>query len=500
MPSGVGSNNGMSLSPLQIQRVDAKMIGSDTLTIDNLLLREPEMMESVIAGAVNSDAGYSGLVNPLDFITSGLNNIEYVDNSVYRWDVIATQDNTFPVSKLAPNTAQVGQGGTTFELYFSQPWFVIGQTIFSPKGQHLILTENMYPVDGHYVAKVRLKDPNQGAVDSTEIQINSRWYGSYKAVGERTDANGRDITFSGNAKLQNNLSTIRLDHFVTGDAARAKFLMTITNPNNPKQSVKAWGDWAMLLFMKQIRSDINDLLFKGIPSAYNTQGFNGRDESGYPIMEGAGLEYQIAGSNKYYYSGTLDFRQLESALESLLTDYSATAEGMTFTLVTGRGGMRSITEMIEKKQASKGFTIVDSQYTYTDLEGNLKEYKVPQFKTIRFMNGIVLNLVLNPLQDSKRFQNYKHPKTGYNVESYKMLIFRERSSDGKANVRQVIRKTKENIMTYQAGLVSPYSLGGNDKTFRETANARDGYNISYVTERGIKLADPTGACMFVLNI
>ena len=187
-------------------------------------------------------------------------------------------------------------------------------------------------------------------------------------------------------------------------------------------------------------------------------------------------------------------------LESLLTDYSAQGEGTTFTLVTGRGGIRVISEMIEKKQASQSFQVIDSSYFFTNLEGNMKEYKDPQFRSIKFLNGITLNIVLNPVQDSKKYQYYSHPKTGYSVESYKMLIFRDKASDGKSNIRQVIRRSKENIMTYQAGLVSPYSLGGNDKAFRETSTGRDGYNISYVTERGIKVADPTGVAMLVLNL
>jgi len=486
-------NNGMNLSPIQLRRVDAKAIGSDTQTIDQLFQREPEKMEAIISGAVNNRAISQGLANPLDFITSGLKNIEYIDGPEFRWDVIASSDETFPISRAPLSPTQLGQGGSTFDMFFSQQAFVKGQTLFSPKGQQVYLVDSMYPEGGHWVAKVKLKDSNQFAIDSTEIQLNSRWYGSYKAVGERTDADGRGISFSGNSKLQTRTSTIRLDEFVTGEAARAKFVMDIVNPNNAAQKISAWGDWAMLLFQRQIRMDISDMLYKAIPCTYS-------DSNGYPIVEGAGLEYQLSGGNKHYYNGTLEFRKLEMILESLLTDYSAQGEGTTFTLVTGRGGIRVISEMIEKKQASQSFQVIDSSYFFTNLEGNMKEYKDPQFRSIKFLNGITLNIVLNPVQDSKKYQYYSHPKTGYSVESYKMLIFRDKASDGKSNIRQVIRRSKENIMTYQAGLVSPYSLGGNDKAFRETSTGRDGYNISYVTERGIKVADPTGVAMLVLNL
>jgi len=61
-------NNGMNLSPIQLRRVDAKAIGSDTQTIDQLFQREPEKMEAIISGAVNNRAISQGLANPLDFI------------------------------------------------------------------------------------------------------------------------------------------------------------------------------------------------------------------------------------------------------------------------------------------------------------------------------------------------------------------------------------------------------------------------------------------------
>lgn len=486
-------NNGMNISPIQLRRVDAKAIGADTQTIDQLFQREPAKMESIIAGAVNNKLISNGLANPLDYITSGLNNVEYIDEQEYRWDVIAQQDDTFPISRSPLSATQLGQGGSTFDLFFSQQAFVKGQTLFSPKGQQVILVDSMFPEGGHWVAKVRLKDPSQFAVDASEIQLNQRWYGSYKAVGERTDSDGPGVVFSGNSKLQTRTTTIRLSEFVTGEAARAKFMLEIVNPENAKQKVTAFGDWQMMLFQKKIRQHISDMLYKSIPTTY-------LDSNGYPVAEGAGLEYQLSGGNKHFYNGTMEFKKLQNILESLLTDYSAQGEGTTFTLVTGRGGISVLTDMIEKKQASQAFSVIDSSYFFTNLEGNLKEYKDPQFKCIKFMNGITLNIVLNPVQDSKKYQYWMHPKSNYSVESYKMLIFRDKASDGKANIRQIIRRSKENIMTYQSGLVTPFSLGGNDKTFRETSSGRDGYNIDYVTERGIKVADPTGVAIVYLNI
>jgi len=113
-------NNGMNLSPIQLRRVDAKAIGSDTQTIDQLFQREPEKMEAIISGAVNNRAISQGLANPLDFITSGLKNIEYIDGPEFRWDVIASSDETFPISRAPLSPTQLGQGGSTFDMFFSQ--------------------------------------------------------------------------------------------------------------------------------------------------------------------------------------------------------------------------------------------------------------------------------------------------------------------------------------------------------------------------------------------
>lgn len=485
--------NNVNLSPLQIFRAKSGYVSSEMSTIANMFAVEPEKMESIISQAT----GMYSEKNVLDIMTSGLGNVEYIDGDEYQWGVMVSPDLFHPVSKVSANPSQLGQAGSLFELYFSTQCFTEGQTIRSAKGIDCVVTGPMLPDGGHYVVRLRLKDKNQPAIPASEIALGARWTGSYTAVPENSDYGG-DIEFSTNALLRNRITKIRNIHDVTADAARTKLVISLGDPRDSK-TFKIWAEYAEWEFWKKFRRDINDMLLKGIASNYSTETVNSTGVNGRPVFEGAGLEQQLLGANKYYYNGTLDFSYLERILESLCNDYSAYGEGKEFTLVTGRAGARVLNEMIERKQASQAFTVIDSSYFYSNLEGNMKEYKDPQFKRIRFFNGIVLNIVINPHQDAKCYQHFRHPKTGYPVESYKMMIFRNRASDGKSNIRQVIKRGEETVATYVNGTVSPNNLNGS-ATWKQSSSHKDGYSLSLMTKRGVKVADPTGAAMLVLNI
>ena len=108
----------------------------------------------------------------------------------------------------------------------------------------------------------------------------------------------------------------------------------------------------------------------------------------------------------------------------------------------------------------------------------------------RGLNGIELTLKHLPLYDNPVYNRKRHPITGKPLESYRITIIDFGRRDGEANVQKVVRKGRELVMWYTGGSVAP---GAGFATSATTlrSNAKDGYSVHFLSEQGIRIADPT---------
>jgi len=208
------------------------------------------------------------------------------------------------------------------------------------------------------------------------------------------------------------------------------------------------------------------------------QGTNGR-----PVYIGAGLLQQISPANRKPYT-TLTLELLDTFLSDL--SYNILGQGeRKFIALTGEMGMREFDRVLRQK--ASGYNLVDTKF----ISGSGQNLTLGgQFTTYLGLNGIQITLKHFPVYDNPTFNRKLHPISGKPLESYRMTFVDFGMRDGTSNLRKVVRKDREFVMWHVAGSVAPGS--GHAKSISTLrANSKDGYQVNFLSEQGVMLADPT---------
>jgi len=212
--------------------------------------------------------------------------------------------------------------------------------------------------------------------------------------------------------------------------------------------------------------------------------------SGHPVYMSAGLEAQIAPSNKRMYT-TLTENTIRNFMNDLA--YNGTEDGeREYVALCGRNFMDLFDQAM--KASSSNYNLVDTKF----VGGSGQDLTFGgQFKTYAGLNGdkIVLKEYA-PYNDVVR-NRLMHPKTGRPAESYKatFLNFKSQSS-GEPNIQKVYTKGREMVSTYVNGLYGP----DGPKLRGDSATGKDGYDFIAMSECGIMLKNPTDAAQLILDV
>jgi hypothetical protein len=484
-----------SVSPLQIYKTTNFTGLLEQNHLANAYMTEPHKMEAVLAYAFGT-YNKKGL---LDLITGGLQNTAYVlDNREYSWDLHMRTDRSIPVSRVydAANVTP-GAGGAGFYLIFPEQWFSATDELVSENLTSVRVQSEPYQDGLDWVYPVQLTDPNQSYLDPTQLAAGARWTRDYSSVEEFSDKGGT-VSFNSPAKLRNCLSTLRLEYTMTRSAFTDVMVVELPDPEDPSKKTKLWAkaaDWeAMSQWGRDKDRNMLYSIYNNAPgTTVNLKGLNGR-----PIYKGAGLRQQISPANKYYYNGTLTYDFFDGVLMDL--SYAAQNFGGNhkFMALTGKMGMRVFTDAIIEKYRNLGVTVVDSG-RFLDGKGNNLTFEAPQFKTVKFLNGIELTLVeFEPYDDLDRNGNNLHPKTLKPLESYRFTIMNIGANGGKSNLQKVVKKDSGNIIRYVEGSTSP--VAGVSSKMSSASSKKDGYEVYMIWEGGIMLKDPTASAEIILSL
>lgn len=205
--------------------------------------------------------------------------------------------------------------------------------------------------------------------------------------------------------------------------------------------------------------------------------------NGRPVYIGAGLLEQIAPANRKPYT-TLTLDLLDTFLSDL--SYNILGQGeRKFMALTGEMGMREFDRVLRAKATA--YTLVDNHF----VSGSGQNLSLGgQFTTYRGLNGIEMTLKHFPIYDNPVFNRKLHPVSGKPLESYRMTFIDYGMRDGESNIRKVVRKDREMVMWHVAGAVAP-GAGHAKSITTMRANAKDGYQVNFLSEQGIMLSDPT---------
>jgi len=479
----------MQISPLQITNMNWHAGLTQDTHLSTFFLTEPAIASQVITRIYNRQTGYK---NALSFLTGGMGKSKEIDGIQYRWHVIGDSRKAISITRgVFDGSTNAGQYATTFKIGVGEKWFAEGDNILFDSPDYLARIVSEPYFDGNdYILTLQLVTNDQTSyIPAAYLAIGKEVSKEYNTVEHDHSRTSGDTHYAMPLQLENYMSTLRKKYSVTGAAHSRVMVVKMQNPESG-ETTQTWVKYAEWEFWKQFMDEIEISLMFGKSNIKSNGTTDMKGASGNPIYQGAGLESQIAPSNKRLYT-TLTEQTIRNFMDDL--SYNGTEDGpREYVALCGRQFMNLFDQAM--KRSASNFTLVDSKFvagsgqdltlqgqfmTYVGLNGDkitLKEYKP--------YNDVVRNRLLNP-------------QTGKPAESYKATFLNFKSySKGEPNIQKVYSKDREMVTTYIEGMYGPYGPKKNGSS----ASSVDGYVFEAMTECGIMLKDPTDAAQLILDV
>ena len=461
----------------------------DENMLSNALVTQPHKISPVISYIFGRfDQG-----NIIDSLTNGAGRTQTIENREYEWDVMIEHDKAIAIRACewkgsAVDTASSsddtpGINGTPFKLWLAERWFGPGAILaFDDKDYQVRVVGEPYQDGDEHVYTVVMADGQEASyVDPVQLAAGkqvSRNGSAYEEYSDEADIVNYQTPF----KLRNQLTTMRMQYDITGDAYSSVMIVSFKDPSSGKQTMfwSVYQEWVAMRqwFERLDRQTMYSEYNQRSDGSTHVYGSNGR-----PVYIGAGLLQQIAPANRTPYTTlTLDL------LDTFMSDLSYNVLGFgdrKFMALTGEMGMKELDRVLRAK--ATGYTLVDTHF----VSGSGQDLALSgQFTTYRGLNGVELTIKHFPIYDNPVYNRKLHPISGKPLESYRMTFLDISTRDGQPNIRKVVRKDREMVMWYTGGSVAPGSGHAKSKSTLRS-NAKDGYSVHFLTEQGIMIADPT---------
>ena len=477
------------LNSLQLYRTKFFSDLVDENMLANALLTKPHVVSTVLSYIFGRfDQG-----NIVDFITNGLGNTLVVENRQYEWNVMIEHDKAIrivsaeidgaAVTTTAVSTDVPGINNQVITLVLEEKWFGPGAILeFDDKDfQARVLGEPYQDGDNWVYSIVTADGQPESYIDPVLLAAGcqvSRTGSAYEEYSDEADIVNYQTPF----KLRNHLTTMRMTYDITGDAYSSVMVIAIRDPKT-KKSTLYWSAYQEWVALRQWYERVDRMTMYSKFNADSTGEVSLQGTNGRPVYIGAGLLQQISPANRKGYT-TLTLETLDTFMSDL--SYNILGQGeRKFIALTGEMGMREFDRVLRQK--ASGYNLVDTKF----INGSGQNLTLGgQFTTYKGLNGVEITLKHFPVYDNPVFNRKLHPISGKPLESYRMTFVDFGMRDGESNLRKVVRKDRELVMWHVAGSVAPGS--GHAKSISTLrANAKDGYQVNFLSEQGVMLGDPT---------
>ena len=457
----------------------------DENMLANALLTKPHEVSTVLSYIFGRfDQG-----NIIDFITNGMGKTLTIENREYEWNVMIEHDKAVTIRSAQESGAAVtstdvpGLNQQPIQLWLEEKWFGPGAILeFDDKDFQVRVVGEPYQDGNQFVYTVVVADGQPASYIPPSLlaagkQV-SRTGSAYEEYSDEADI----VNYQSPFKLRNHLTTMRMTYDITGDAYSSVMVIAIRDPKT-KKSTFYWSAYQEWVALRQWYERIDRMCMYSKFNAKTDGSVSLVGTNGRPVYIGAGLLEQIAPANRKPYT-TLTLELLDTFLSDL--SYNILGQGeRKFMALTGEMGMREFDRVLMAKASS--YTLLDTHF----VSGSGQELSLGgQFTTYKGLNGIEMTLKHFPVYDNPVFNRKLHPISGKPLESYRMTFIDYGMRDGESNIRKVVRKDREMVMWHVAGAVAP-GVGHAKSITTMRANAKDGYQVNFLSEQGIMLSDPT---------
>lgn len=472
----------------QMPYTDATMMDSNHL--GQLLKTQPARLEKVMNQIFSSRDYFSD--NPL---TSMLNNMGSfgtmeLDSNSWEYEMRGASDkpavcleNVEPISN-----KKIGIGFSDVQLKLDVDWFKPGEILSPGDSGHVYLLRIQHEPKRHgngwvYTCKLVTTDFKL-FLPLKYVEPGQQWTKMFSAYGEADHQDG-GTHIGGSMTFKDYLGKHRKKYEVTDYAFRSVLKCTLPFVDTSGKTVMldSWFNIVEAEFWKQWYKEIE------VAAWYNRKNSSIQNVAGYSVDSYSGIQEKLEDSNRTYYS-EFTARKLEEFLMDIW--FSRNSPGSSqrkIKIFTGEYGIlafnRAMNNLIETRGSTwacvEGFNPIEK--TSSPFHSN--SYSVGyQFTKFKGPNGSEVELVHNPIYDSRIFNNEIDPITGVPVESMRFTILDFSGEGSQSNIKLVTRKDSFNF-GYVVGLLNPFKKGN----LGTIANAIEAYSMHASKMCGVHIED-----------
>lgn len=442
------------------------------------------------------------LVSPLTTVllqNSGMKNLdttlslfpEKVLNTAddFVWKVVGSDERNIPLvearfqgSVVDTNTVGVGVARTRFELVFAEKWFTKVHVIAGPRPDvyQIRILEDPYELGSNYVYECEVWGGQESlaGIPGDELLPGNRFSIESAYVADELSIRGAGIQFTSPYLMRNSVSTLRMEHKVSGAMIDMKvepvyFAGIETRDPNTGGVHKSttWMQEVYWQFEKALSRIKSRTLMFGKTNRDEQGRFLNKDQSNIEVKAGSGIREQMEVSNTITYN-RFSMRLLEDALSELsegkldwnerkfmLRTGERGAAQFNRAATTAASGWKSLFDNTNQNAINK----VTSKFNDNAFVGGF------QFTEWRAPNNIHIMLEVDPMYDDKVRNKILHPDGGV-AESYRYDILYIGSME-EPNIQKIKVKGDDELRGYQAGIRDPFTgrRGGTMQTMEDSS-------------------------------
>ncbi len=231
----------------------------------------------------------------------------------FYWELIGSSRRNIPLFEarykgavVTASDSNIGEGRTTFELAFPEQWFFKGEIIVGEKNEvyPIRVLDDGTPEGNLMVYTCESAASQRNGIPGEELVSGKRFNEEFAPVGKGLSREVGGVRRVTPVSMRGELTTIRIDHKLPGDATGKKVVMGIPvmdKEGNKKvfPTLALYEDW---LVEQEFSSYKNKALMYGKSNRTADGEYHNFDVSGRAIKIGSGIREQMEQSNTYYYN------------------------------------------------------------------------------------------------------------------------------------------------------------------------------------------------------
>lgn len=440
-----------------------------------------------------------------------LNNFEtkYVeDDREFYWELIGSSRRNIPLHEARYKGAvvlstdfNIGEGRTTFELAFPEQWFFKGEIITGEKNEvyPIRVIDDGVPEGNLYVYTCECSGSNRDGIPGEELVSQKRFSEEFAPVGRGLSREVGGVRRVTPISMRGELTTIRIDHKMPGDATSKKIALGIPvvdkeGNNKVFPTLALYEDW---LVEQEFSSYKNKALMYGKSNRSADGEYHNFDVSGREIKIGSGIREQMEQSNTFYYN-EFSLEMLEEILFGL-SEGKLGFDKRVFILRTGERGAAEFHKAVLNHTSgwaanisTPGTNPQTVMKTQSELHANAFKAGF-QFTEYLAPNGVTVKVEVDDFYDDKVRNTIRIPGSNGVAESYRFDIFYIGTPED-PNIQQVKIKGKEEYRGYQWGFRNPFTGEVNNGNM---GTLEDAGTITKFCQLGVVIYDPSRTAQII---